>query len=139
MSTQCTTTPEQWIVGTDTDRSAIAIWAVMMGVAEACAHGAADHPAPPATTEQFGTCYRLLELFPAWRARLGEVSARFPAWRPLVEHWSDLVEAFGSEERLGIHDSGKQGTARLMQIYGLAPWRPETVCSAHASGARPHL
>ena len=52
---------------------------------------------PPADPDDFGRCYRLLALIPEWRPRLGEVSALFRKWKPLVDHWAEL-EALYQEE-----------------------------------------
>ncbi|MGB8480705.1 MAG: hypothetical protein WCE63_18005 [Acidobacteriaceae bacterium] len=64
----------------------------------------ADVPYDPA---DFGRCYRLLQLFPAWKPRLDEVAARYPAWRPLVREWSALeslyVDAFRSNSGAALY------------------------------------
>lgn len=51
--------------------------------------GAFD-PCVPCDPGDFGRCYRLLERMPEWRARLGEVADRYPAWRPLVREWARM-------------------------------------------------
>lgn len=53
-------------------------------------------PRPPQDPADVGRCVRLLDLAAEngedWRARLDEVGARVPAWRPLLPHW-ELIEA----------------------------------------------
>jgi hypothetical protein len=66
-------------------------------------------PNPPQDPSDFGRCYRLLALFPGYRERLGEVAARYPAWKPLVERWSDL-------ENLWVAESPKGRAVRLAAL-----------------------
>jgi hypothetical protein len=72
-----------WIAGRDTGVSSKTIWAVMVGTAP----DMADVPHDP---DDFGRCFRLLELVPEWRPRLPEVAARYPKWGPMVEVWDEL-------------------------------------------------
>ena len=76
-----------WFRGFDTGVSSLTIWSVMTG-----------HPVQntgiPYDPADFGRCYRLLELFPEWKTRLGEVSARYPEWRPFVEAWPRLTAMY---------------------------------------------
>ena len=79
--------PEQWIVSGDTGISSKTIWSVMMGVEMA-------RPYPPLDPGDFGRCWRLLILVPAWRTRLHEVSARYPVWGPMVRDWRELERLY---------------------------------------------
>ena len=54
----------------------------------------ADIPHDP---DDFGRCYRLLQLFPAWKFRLGEVAVRYSEWEPLVREWADLELLYEEE------------------------------------------
>lgn len=89
-------TPGDWLSGGDTGTSSETLWAVMtmQNVRRY------DIPYDPS---DFGRCYRLLNLFPSWQSRLGEVSARFPQWAPFVQHWDELTalyeEAIKNPER----------------------------------------
>jgi hypothetical protein len=51
----------------------------------------------PFDPDDLGRCIRLLDIFPAWRERLGEVAAKYPAWATLVRHWPEM-EALYREE-----------------------------------------
>jgi hypothetical protein len=82
-----------WVLNGDTGTSSLTIWAVMMNREP----GPRFHPDVPHDPADFGRCYRLLKVMPSWRARLGEVADRFPAWRPLVDHWAE-IEALYLEE-----------------------------------------
>jgi len=62
--------PQEWIVAGDTGISSRVIWAVMMGVSlDVMPRVDVPHDPP-----DFGRCYRLLEVMPEWRDRLGEVA-----------------------------------------------------------------
>lgn len=51
----------------------------------------------PYDPDDFGRCHRLLDRFPAWRLRLGEVPAVYPAWTPLVPAWDELTALYVEE------------------------------------------
>ena len=78
--------PSEWMRGDDTGISSKTIWRVMME-----ARTLSDSNDVPHDPDDFGRCHRLLERFPKWRARLGEVAAIFPAWAPLVREWNALT------------------------------------------------
>ena len=82
------TTPEEWSASWDTGTSSWAIFGVMTG------QKTTDTFSPPLDPGDFGRCYRLLRAFPTWRARLGEVAARFPAWAWLVACWDELTALY---------------------------------------------
>lgn len=48
----------------------------------------------PMDPDDFSRCHRLLRVKPEWRKRLSEVSAKHPAWIPIVENWDRLTEMF---------------------------------------------
>jgi hypothetical protein len=77
----------KWLAGGDTGISSQTIWSVMTR------HPVArvGYPLDPA---DFGRCHRLLEQFPAWRARMPEVAARHPAWAGLVAEWDALTALY---------------------------------------------
>jgi hypothetical protein len=81
---------EDWLRGRDTGTSSLTILDVLAGYAT-------DRYDVPRDPDDFGRCYRLLHLFPQFQARLPEVAARFPEWKPLVERWAEL-EALYEEE-----------------------------------------
>ena len=87
-----TKSPQDWLRGRDTGISSCTIYAVMMNTQtpKSCY----DIPHDP---DDFGRCYRLLKLFPAWRERMPEVSQRFPAWIPFVREWDKLTEMYERE------------------------------------------
>jgi hypothetical protein len=80
----------RWLAGGDTGTSSKTIWSVMTGYP-------VDRHDVPHDPADFGRCHKLLELFPAWRARLPELAARHPMWAGLVEHWDDLTAMYLEE------------------------------------------
>lgn len=86
------TTPAEWLRSWDTGASSLTIFATFAG------HGMPDRPDVPHDPADFGRCCRLLKVAPPeWRTGLARVAERFPAWRPLVERWTEL-EALYEEE-----------------------------------------
>src|SRR5271169_2270671 len=80
-----------WIRGWDTGISSETIWSVMTGK-YVKSH---DIPYDPS---DFGRCYRLLQLFPQWKPRLPEVSAKYIRWKPFVEAWDELTALYEEEK-----------------------------------------
>lgn len=106
-------TRQNWINGRDTGTSSLTIYSVMRGTPSP--HG---RYAPPQDPDDFGRCYRLLNLFPELEPRLGEVAARFPEWSGLVRAWSNLktmhessLEGDRSKLYCAIQDLLKEGGA----------------------------
>jgi len=86
-------TTTEWLMGGDTGISSMAIFAVMTGTRY---HPPGGTPIPY-DPDDFGRCHRLLERFPAWRLRLGEVPAVYPAWTPFVPAWDELTALYVEE------------------------------------------
>jgi hypothetical protein len=80
-----------WLRGGDTGMSSETILEVMTGI-PVKRHSIPWDPA------DFGRCHRLLQAFPEWEARLGEVATRFPEWKPLVDNWPKLKEIYIRDE-----------------------------------------
>lgn len=89
-------TPEyQWWCGLDVGTSSACIFscfcnASLTGMAREMGGGSV-----PMDSSDFGRCERLLQKFPEWRARLGEVAAAFPNtyWPAVIARWDDLEKA----------------------------------------------
>jgi len=83
----------KWVVSEDTGISSRTIWAVMMNAVV----GDTDYNfryGTPRDPDDFGRCYRLLERFPEWKTRLGEVANIFPRWTGLVREWDTLTKLY---------------------------------------------
>jgi len=100
---------ESWILGPDTGTSSRTIAHVLAGVV-----GPLDWPDIPLDPDDFGRCYRLLKLIPGWRERMGEVSAKYKAWKPLVDHWDELESLYEEEYRSG---KAPKLYARMRALY----------------------
>lgn len=87
---------EEWLASGDGGVSSKTIFEVMTG--HVLETPRAFRWGPPADAADFGRCRRLLERFPGWRDRLGEVASRHPAWRPFVETWPRLDALYAAGE-----------------------------------------
>jgi len=90
--------PEEWAAGRDTGTSSLTIYAAITG--KKGRDRDFDIPYDP---DDFGRCYRLLQLFPAWRKDLPKVIALCSEWKPFVEAWDELTQMY---EGAGWHNYG---------------------------------
>ena len=74
-----------WLVGGDTGGSSMAIFDHMTGAESRCSWGY-----EPLDGGDLGRCIRLLEAFPEWRGRIGEMAAHGPYWTALAAAWDGL-------------------------------------------------
>ncbi len=87
-------TPEQWIIEGEVGTSSRTIWAVMVGAVDGkrqCDNWHYDTPRDP---DDFSRCYKLIVLFPEWKARLPEVAQTFPKWIPFIREWGTLADMY---------------------------------------------
>ena len=80
-----------WFAGDDTGMSSEAIACHMTGVESRnpwCA---------PSDPGDLGRCLRLLERFPEWNGRMGEMAKHGPEWAALVPHWGELEKLMADE------------------------------------------
>lgn len=86
---------DRWWRSLDTGTSSIAIFAVFCEERLRFAATEAGHRSTPRDSADFGRCRRLLDRFPEWRSRLGEVAAAYPEtkWPALVARWQELENA----------------------------------------------
>lgn len=114
----------EWITGNDTGQSSKTIWAVMMGAVTA-----SGSYSRPYDAGDFGRCHRLLEIAPEWKARLGEVAARFPEWSPLVREWSKIETAYLAD----LKDNGCRSWNIIRglndECMSAGGWRKTSECS----------
>lgn len=86
-----------WLKGTDTGTSSRTIFSVLSEYGQLACVGWSSLGAPPCDPDDFGRCHRLLERFPSWRPRIGEVAAKYPRWALLVENWTELEQLYREE------------------------------------------
>jgi hypothetical protein len=82
----------QWLNMHDNGLSSEAIADVMAGIP--FDRSRAAHPHDGA---DFGRCYRLLVLYPEWRARLHLMQGVSPYWDALVPRWDEIEEAYKAD------------------------------------------
>ena len=86
---------DKWLHGADTGISSRAIFAVMTGTQERMLdRWGFGYPLDP---DDFGRCYRLLNLFPEWRARIHEMGSISSEWGRLSANWGELTALFEEE------------------------------------------
>lgn len=101
-----------WLHSGDTGTSSMAIFNVLSGTnPKPTADGFGDNW--PHDNSDFGRCHRLLQRFPDWRPRLGEVMTAFPAWAPMVKAWADLEALYEEEKDLRL---GHKLYARMQEL-----------------------
>jgi len=82
-----------WYYGLDTGISSETIFGVMTDI-PVRSNGI------PYDLDDFGRCYRLLQLFPEWKSRLSEVSEKFPEWALLIDNWDQIESLYESKKKL---------------------------------------
>jgi hypothetical protein len=85
-----------WVTGRDTGTSSLAIWSHMMTGAPGDNRFGVGHPHD---ADDFGRCYRLLAIEPAWRARIGEMARYSAEWAALAARWDELSAMYETAER----------------------------------------
>ena len=85
--------PQAWLNGWDTGTSSITICRVMSGLGDRTRVGW------PLDPDVFGRCHRLLNLFPEWRERMGEVAAAYPLtpWVAYAREWNRMTALYEEE------------------------------------------
>lgn len=78
-----------WLSGGDSGMSSEAICYHMLGM-----KSDGSFPLDPS---DLGRCLRLLELFPEWKPRMGEMARYSAQWAALVERWDELAEMMADE------------------------------------------
>lgn len=91
------TSPVEWAASRDTGTSSLTIYSAVTGLPSP--RGRYDIPYVP---HDFGRCYRLLKLFPAWRGDLAKTILLCKKWKPFVEHWDELTALFEQESPSGL-------------------------------------
>ena len=85
-------TPEEWAASRDTGTSSLTIYSAITG--KPSHHRGYGVPHDP---DDFGRCYRLLKLFPAWREKLSETVKLCREWEPFVQAWDELTALYELE------------------------------------------
>lgn len=92
----------EWLLGPDTGLSSQTIFSVLASTESLRSRALGTWgPTTPSDPSDFGRCHRLLERFPMWRDRLGEVSEAYPKWKPLVAAWDEMTALWLEESPTG--------------------------------------
>ena len=85
---------ERWWKGLDVGMSSAAIFSTFADEPWRLGADKMGCGAIPRDAVDFGRCKRLIDLFPAWRDRLGEVAAKYPGqWQAVIARWTELESA----------------------------------------------
>jgi hypothetical protein len=82
-----------WMMGDDAGLSSQAIALHMIGVEPAATRWGAATPSDP---PDLGRCLRLLEQFPEWKPRLGEMS-KYRQWALILPRWDEAAAMMAEE------------------------------------------
>lgn len=82
-----------WLKSGDCGVSSKTIYAVLSGNPAALQGDRGD---APYDADDFGRCARLMERYPDWAPRIGEVAQFCSAFAPLVPAWCELTELYRS-------------------------------------------
>lgn len=80
----------EWLMGDDTGISSKAMVSVFTGKA-------IRNPlnrSTPRDPDDFGRCYRMMNLFPEWYARIDEIPEALPNWGPMIGAWPELCAMY---------------------------------------------
>ncbi len=88
---------ERWLYGIDTGLSSICIFNYMKGYANADIH-------VPHDSDDFGRCYRLLDIIPDWRTRMPEMGRHYSQWKPFTDCWSELESYYRNKHFKPLND-----------------------------------
>jgi len=98
-----------WLHGSDTGMSSEAIFHYMtLGV---------KGGSTPSDPSDLGRCIRLLEAFPEWKARMGEMAAVSADWAIMMPHWDAIVASFQREADAAV--PGKWGGWSAPETYDM--------------------
>jgi hypothetical protein len=96
----------EWMAGHDTGSSSKAI-AVHMTT------GSCDGSYPYVPSD-LGRCLRLLELFPEWKPRIGEMARYGKVWAAYIDRWDEIAGSMADE--VGIDWSKGRSAKRTYDL-----------------------
>lgn len=83
---------KRWIADTaNVGASSRCLWTRMQGIRTSDAYH-------PHDLDDFGRCYRLLQLIPEWRFKLHIMSNVSRQWAKLVENWDEITKLYESAQ-----------------------------------------
>lgn len=107
----------EWIGTRHVGVSSRAMWVALMGVARGVCgfHGDFD---TPHDCDDFSRCYDLVEYGEVTKDELQKVVEVFPFYKPIIERWDELVEAYLSPGSKGVFQILESTRDEVMELMG---------------------
>lgn len=120
----------EWLLSGDTGLSSESILKHMLGRTD----GQNGYPLDP---DDLGRCLRLLEIFPEWKPRVGEMAQYSPGWAGQVAKWDELESLMAEEVGIDWSKGDRaEKTYKAMQLAQADGYRsdPNYECTFSKDG-----
>lgn len=107
----------EWIGTRDVGVSSRTMWVALMGVAR----GVNDYNGGfdvPHDSDDFSRCYDLVKYGEVTKEELQKVVEAFPYYKPIIDRWDDLVEAYLSPGCKGVFQILESTRDEVMELMG---------------------
>lgn len=107
----------EWIGTRDVGVSSRTMWVALMGVAR----GVNDYNGGfdvPHDSDDFSRCYDLVKYGEVTKEELQKVVEAFPYYKPIIDRWDDLVEAYLSPGSKGVFQILESTRDEVMELMG---------------------
>lgn len=107
----------EWIGTRDVGVSSRTMWVALMGVAR----GVNDYNGGfdvPHDSDDFSRCYDLVKYGEVTKEELQKVVEAFPYYKPIIDLWDDLVEAYLSPGCKGVFQILESTRDEVMELMG---------------------
>lgn len=107
----------EWIGTRHVGVSSRTMWVALMGVARDGDSCCADFDAPH-DSDDFSRCYDLVKYGEVTKDELQKVVEAFPFYKPIIDRWDDLVEAYLSPGSKGVFQILESTRDEVMKLMG---------------------
>lgn len=107
----------EWIGTRDVGVSSRTMWVALMGVAR----GVNDYNGGfdvPHDSDDFSRCYDLVKYGEVTKEELQKVAEAFPYYKPIIDRWDELVEAYLSTGSKGVFKILEGTRDEVMKLMG---------------------
>ena len=107
----------EWIGTRDVGVSSRTMWVALMGVAR----GVNDYNGgfdAPHDSDDFSRCYDLVKYGEVTKEELQKVVEAFPYYKPIIDRWDALVEAYLSPGSKGVFQILESTRDEVMELMG---------------------
>lgn len=112
-------TPESWITNSrNTCQVSLTMYRAIYDIDPPNTKLDPDIHGIPTRIAEFRRCYRAYKAFPHWQENLYKVAKTYPAWRPYVEAWDELVKLY-----TGYRDAALQDRLQELKCRSIAAER----------------